>query len=207
MSRNKKALIIIDVQRDFCPGGALAIKDGDSMVPMINRYIEGFSKSNNFIYATRDLHPEKTRHFKEFGGDWPPHCVKGTPGAKFHKGLKLTPETIIITKGLDPDEDCYSAFDGFDEDGRSLRDSLLEKGVSHIYLAGIATEYCVKATALDGRGFGFFVTILLDGVKPINAKTGDSEVAIREMREAGADTRDYNCLLLQLSRSMPKVQR
>jgi len=206
MSSNKKALIIIDVQRDFCPGGPVAVKDGDSMVPMINRYIEGFSKGGGFIYATRKLYSESRKNFQALGSEAPPHCIKGSPGAELHRGLKLTEDTILITRGLDSDGVCLSAFAGVDEEGRTLRDSLLANGVSHIYLAGIATEYSVKATALDARGFGFFVTILLDGVRAVNKKIGDSEVAIGEMRKAGADTRDFSCLVLLMSRSMPKIQ-
>jgi len=205
MSSNKKALIIIDVQRDFCPGGPVAVKDGDSMVPMINRYIEGFSKGGGFIYAARKLYSESRKNFQALGADAPPHCVQGSPGAEFHRGLKLPEEAVIITRGLDSEGVCLSAFAGVDEEGRTLKDSLLAKGVSHIYLAGIATEHSVKATALEARGYGFFVTILLDGVRAVNKKTGDSEVAIGEMRKAGADTRDFSCLVLQLSRAVPKI--
>jgi len=204
MSDYKKALIIVDVQRDFCHGGALAVDDADIIVPMINRYIEGFSKGGGCIYAARDLHPEETTHFEAFGGKWPAHCVKGTTGAEFHPGLKLTEDTIIITKGLDPAEDCYSAFEGRDEEGRTLEESLRAHGVRHLYIAGLATEYCVKATAIDGRRLGFAVTVLIDAVKALNKKIGDSEVAIGEMRDAGASTRDYSCLVLQIARSMPK---
>jgi len=207
MSSNKKALIIIDVQRDFCPGGAIGIKDGDSMVPMINRYIEGFSKGGGFIYAAKNIYSESRKNFQALGAEAPPHCLQGSQGAEFHRGLKLPADAIIITRGLASDGACLSAFTGVDDEGRPLRDSLLANGVSHIYLAGIATEHSVKATALDARGFGFFVTILLDGVKAVNKKIGDSEVAIGEMRKVGADTRDYSCLVLQLARSMPKIQR
>ncbi len=206
MSSNKKALIIIDVQRDFCPGGPVAVKDGDSMVPMINRYIEGFTKGGGFIYIARKLYSESRENFQALGAEAPPHCLQGSPGAEFHRGLKLPAETSIITRGLDSDDACLSAFAGVDEEGRTLKDSLLANGVSHIYLAGIATEYSIKATALEARGYGFFVTILLDGVRAVNKKVGDSEIAIGEMRKAGADTRDFSCLVLLMSRSVPKIQ-
>lgn len=203
MSQSKKAFIIVGMQVDLCRGGALAVEEGDRIVPVINRYIEGFTGSGASIYAVRDLHPAETPHFKEFGGKWPAHCVKGTAGAEFHQNMKLTAHTTIITKGLDPKEGCSSAFEGTDEEGRTLKDLLITGGVNHLYLAGLATDYSVKATAIDGREEGFAVTILIDAVRAVNEKIGDSEVAIREMRDAGAFTRDLSNMVLTLSRSRP----
>jgi len=207
MSPNKKALIIIDVQKDFFRGGAAAVEGAESIVPMVKRYLEGFVKSGGLVYAVRELHPANNAHVKDSGDKRPPHCLTGTAGAEFHEDLKLPEETIIITRGQDHTAEFYSAFEGTDEEGRTLQESLIAKGVNHIYLAGIATEYAVKATALEGKEDGFFVTILIDVVKAINKKRGDYEFAIDDMRKAGAETRDYNCLILQLNRSMQKIQR
>lgn len=207
MSRIRKALIIVDMQRDFCYGGALAVEDSDNIIPLINRFADIFSRAGGCVYATRDIHPKETVHFKAFGGQWPPHCVEGTPGAEFHPALKLPEGSVIITKGLDPKQDCYSAFEGFDDEGRTLRDSLLANDVGHIYLSGVATNYCVQATARDGLVSGFGVTVLIDAVRGIKSKDNDPEDAIREMRKLGVETRDFNSLLLQLSRLIPKERR
>ncbi|MFQ5354580.1 MAG: isochorismatase family protein, partial [Thermodesulfobacteriota bacterium] len=149
MSMTKRALIIVGMQMDYCRGGAIAVEEGDRIVPVINRYIDGFTEAGGSIYVVRDIHPEETPHFKGSGGKWPPHCVKGTPGAEFPSNLKLAPESIIITKGLDPVEECSSAFEGTDENGQTLADSLRARGINHLYITGLATDYSVRATALD----------------------------------------------------------
>lgn len=183
----KSALLIVDVQVDFCPGGALPVAGGDYVVPMLNKYIELFRAAGMPLFATRDWHPEKTIHFREFGGKWPPHCVKDTPGARFHPALRLPEDAIIITKGDDPQENSYSGFDGKDDLGRSLSLSLRAVHVEHIYVGGLATDYCVKATVLDGLKNGFTVTLLYDAVRGVNVDEGDSERAIDEMAAAGAE--------------------
>jgi len=116
----EKALLIIDVQNDFCPGGALAVPEGDKIVPVLNRYIELFLSKGLPIFASRDWHPEKTKHFKDFGGLWPKHCIQKTRGAEFHPGLKLPDKIIILSKGMDPEKDSYSVFQGADSQGKSF---------------------------------------------------------------------------------------
>src|ERR1051325_11947028 len=113
----RDALIIVDVQNDFCPGGSLAVSEGDQIVPVLNRYIAGFRSTGDRIIATRDWHPEQTRHFVSGGGVWPRHCVQGTPGADFHPSLELPPDTLVVSKGMSPESDSYSGFDAVTPDG------------------------------------------------------------------------------------------
>ncbi len=183
----KKALLIVDVQNDFCPGGALEIKDGDKIVPAINKYIKIFSKKKLPIFATRDWHPKKTKHFKDFGGLWPVHCVQGTKGAEFHPRLKLPKDAILVYKGMDPKKNSYSAFQAEDANGMSLSNLLKILGIKELYIAGLATDYCVKFTTHDAIGEGFKVKILLDAIKGVNLKPHDSEEAIKEMVKSGAE--------------------
>ncbi|MFN3974245.1 MAG: isochorismatase family protein, partial [Dehalococcoidia bacterium] len=112
------ALLVVDVQNDFCPGGALPVPRGDSVVPVLNTYIALFQRLGYPVIASRDWHPPQTRHFKPFGGVWPVHCVQGTWGAQFHPNLRLPPDVLIVSKGMDPEQDSYTAFDGIDEQRR-----------------------------------------------------------------------------------------
>lgn len=182
------ALVIIDTQNDFCPGGALPVPEGDKVVPVLNKYIEKFQKAGLSIYASRDWHPEKTKHFKAFGGLWPPHCVQGTKGAEFHPGLKLPKETIILTKGEDPNEDSYSGFQAHDSEKKTFASSLRKNRIRHLYVGGLATDYCVKATVLDALKEGFKVTVLIDAIRGVDVKPGDSTNALKEMEKSGAET-------------------
>lgn len=184
---SKDALIVIDVQNDFCPGGTLAVKDGDQVVPVLNRYIDQFTKAGLPIFATRDWHPEKTSHFNTGGGPWPPHCVQGSEGAQFHPDLKLPPETMIVSAGMGSDEDGYSGFLGRDDSGAKLAELLRQRGIERIFVGGLATDYCVKHTVLDGVNQGFRVVVLTDSVRGVNLQPDDSERAIEEMRRAGAE--------------------
>lgn len=182
----RKALLVVDVQNDFCPGGALGIKEGDKIVPAVNKYIKIFSQKGLPIFATRDWHPKKTAHFKKFGGIWPVHCVRGTKGARFHPKLKLPKDAILLYKGMDPRKDSYSAFHAEDEKGMSLSALLKILGIKELYIAGLATDYCVRFTAHDAIERGFKVRILLDAIKGVNLKPSDSEKAIKEMVKGGA---------------------
>lgn len=182
----RDALILVDVQNDFCPGGALAVENGDAVVPVLNRYIERFADQRLPIFATRDWHPAKTTHFKAYGGVWPVHCVQGTHGAEFHPDLKLTPEITIVSAGTGADEDGYSGFLGRDSSGRSLAALLRDRGVDRLFVGGLATDYCVKHTVLDGIQEGFRVMLIGDAVRGVNLNPGDSEQAIEEMSAAGA---------------------
>lgn len=184
--RLKKALLIVDVQNDFCPGGALAVPEGDKIIPTINKYIKIFAKNNLPIFATRDWHPVRTKHFKEFGGAWPAHCIQNTPGASFHPKLKLTKSAIFLYKGMDPGKDSYSAFEAEDSRCVPLPKILKRLGVKEIYIAGLATDYCVKYTSIDALKAGFKVKILMDAIKGVNLKPNDSIEAIKEMVKRGA---------------------
>jgi nicotinamidase/pyrazinamidase len=184
---SKAALILVDVQNDFCPGGALAVKDGNQIVPVLNRYIDQFRKAGLPIFATRDWHPEKTTHFKSGGGPWPPHCIQGSKGAQFHPDLKLPADVLIVSAGMGADEDGYSGFLGIDDRGVKLVDLLRQRGIERIFVGGLATDYCVKHTVLDGLKEGFKVVLLTDSIRGVNLKPGDSEQAIAEMVQAGAE--------------------
>jgi nicotinamidase/pyrazinamidase len=185
--QSKNALIVIDVQNDFCPGGALAVKDGDQVVPPLNRYMAKFKAAGAPIFATRDWHPAKTSHFNTSGGPWPPHCIQGSQGAQFHPALTLPSETVIVSAGMGSDEDGYSGFLGKDERGILLVDLLRQQGVEHLFVGGLATDYCVKHTVLDGLKEGFKVVLLTDSVRGVNLKPDDSARAIEEMLHAGAE--------------------
>ncbi len=182
----KDALILVDVQNDFCPGGALAVQNGDEIIPVLNRYIEKFLNTGFPIFATRDWHPAKTSHFKAYGGIWPVHCVQGTHGAEFHSGLKITKEMIIVSTGMASDEDGYSGFQGRDNAGTTLATLLHDRGVDRIFVGGLATDYCVKHTVLDGIRQGFQAVLIADAVRGVNLNPEDSERAVEEMSAAGA---------------------
>jgi nicotinamidase/pyrazinamidase len=185
--QSNDALVIVDVQNDFCPGGALAVADGDRVVPALNRYIERFEKAGLPVFATRDWHPEKTKHFKAYGGIWPAHCIQGTQGAEFRADLRLRPGTVIVSKGMAADEESYSGFDGRDERGAALGELLRSRGVKRIFVGGLATDYCVKHTVLDGLKQGFRIVLLADAARAVNLQPGDGERAIGEMARAGAE--------------------
>jgi nicotinamidase/pyrazinamidase len=184
--KGKSALLIIDVQNDFCSDGSLEVPGGDEVVPVLNQYIERFSRSQLPIIATRDWHPEKTIHFKAYGGPWPPHCIQGSKGAEFHPDLKLPEGVEVISSGMEYDSHGYSAFEGVDSQGRNLTTTLRENGVAHLYVGGLATDYCVKHTALDALKQGFEVTLLEDAIRGVNEE--DAIRAVRQMLDAGATT-------------------
>lgn len=180
------ALLVVDVQRDFCHGGALAVPDGDVVVPFLNRCIESFAGHGAPVYASRDWHPSVTNHFKLHGGLWPVHCVAGTAGAGFHEALRLPPDAVVVTKGQDPGAHGYSAFDGTTDAGVPLLDDLRHRRVHHLYVGGLATDYCVKRSVLDALKLGFEVTVLADAVRGVDVQPGDSARAMAEMTAAGA---------------------
>lgn len=190
------ALILVDMQNDFCPGGALAVADGDQVVPVLNRYIEKFAAAGALIVATRDWHPEKTRHFKSGGGIWPPHCVQGTDGGKFHPRLAIDERVLVLSKGDSPDADSYSGFDAVTSDGLRLADLLRARGVKCICVGGLATDYCVKHTVLDGLKEGFAVVLLEDAIRGVNLQPADSKEAIEEMLRAGAQKQSASSVIL-----------
>lgn len=182
----RDALVIVDVQNDFCPGGALGVKDGDQVVPIVNRYAEKFAARGAAVFASRDWHPERTKHFKAYGGVWPPHCVQGTSGADFHPALKLPADTTVVSKGMDPDSDAYSCFQAETEDGMPFIATLAERGIQRLFIGGLATDYCVKSTALDALKESFEVVVLEDASRAVDVSPGDGARALEEMRAAGA---------------------
>jgi len=182
------ALLIVDVQNDFCPGGALAVANGDRVVAPLNRAAELFAAAGRPIYASRDWHPARTSHFAPFGGPWPVHCVQGTAGAAFHPALSLPESAVVLNKGDNPERDDYSAVMAHDASGASLLDRLQCEGVHHLYVGGLATDYCVKATVIDLLAVGYAVTLLLDAIAGVDLSPGDSDHALATMLAAGART-------------------
>lgn len=187
MTEHRSALLLVDVQNDFCSGGALAVDEGDIVVSVLNDYSERFRALQLPIYASRDWHPRVTKHFKEFGGLWPPHCIQGTQGAEFHPDLQRPAAENVITAGDSAEDEGYSAFEGHLPDGQTFADRLRDDHVDHLYVGGLATDYCVRASALDGRKVGLKVTLLIDAIRGVNLQPDDSERAIDEMRRAGID--------------------
>jgi nicotinamidase/pyrazinamidase len=175
------ALIIVDLQNDFITGGSLAVPDGDAVIPVLNTWIRRFRAAELPIFATRDWHPADHCSFRDQGGPWPPHCVVGTKGAEFTAELALPPDALIHSKAITPEKEAYSDFEdgGF---GQKLRDL----GVTRLFIGGLATDYCVRATVLDGLKEGFRVVLLTDAIRPVEVQPGDGDRAIAEMREAGA---------------------
>ena len=180
------ALLVVDVQNDFCPGGALGVRNGDAVIAPLNRMIEWTKKHGGTVYATRDWHPPDAAHFKPYGGIWPVHCVQQTPGARFHQSLHLPPDAVVVSKGDAPGSDGYSAFEGHTPTGASLVHELRERGVEQLYIGGLATDYCVRQSVLDASKTGFRVTVLTDAVAGVDLNPGDSAKALEEMRAAGA---------------------
>jgi nicotinamidase/pyrazinamidase len=182
----RDALVIVDVQNDFCPGGALGVPGGDAVVPVLNRYAERFVAAGAAVFASRDWHPAVTAHFKAHGGVWPPHCVQDTPGAAFHRDLALPADAAIVSKGMDPRQDAYSCFQAETPDGMPFAAALGEAGVSRLFVGGLATDYCVKSTVVDGVREGFEIVVLADAIAAVDLVAGDGAKALDEMRAAGA---------------------
>ncbi|MGC9258292.1 isochorismatase family protein [Desulfurella sp.] len=186
---SKDALILVDIQNDFCVG-SLAVPNACDIINSANSYIEFFEKNNRPVFATRDWHPKNHSSFKEFGGIWPIHCIQNTDGSMFYKDLKLTDETIVISKGTNPDKDAYSGFDGTD-----LNEKLNNLNIRRLFIGGLATDYCVKATILDALSFNYTTFFLHDASKAVNLKPDDEALSINEMLKAGAILIDLNDLI------------
>jgi nicotinamidase/pyrazinamidase len=174
-----RGLVIVDFQNDFCPGGALAVPDGDAIAPRLND-LAG-SDEYEVVFATRDWHPPDHGSFIENGGPWPVHCVAGTPGAELHHSLDPTPIDAVIDKGQARDTEGYSGFEATD-----LARLLRERDVEHVTVVGLATDYCVKNTALDALREGFAVTVDSTATRGVDVEPGDAERALDEVRAAGA---------------------
>jgi nicotinamidase/pyrazinamidase len=174
-----RALLIIDFQNDFTPGGALAVPDGDAIAGRVNELVA--SGDFDLVVATRDWHPPDHKSFKEQGGPWPPHCVQGTPGAELHPAVPRDAVHVVVDKGYEPSLEGYSGFEQ-----TNLASVLRERGIDEVTVVGLATDYCVKHTSADALAEGFGVTIDREGIRGIDAEPGDSERALEELQAAGA---------------------
>lgn len=178
-------LLIVDVQNDFCPGGALPIEEGDCVVPVLNRWTEAAQKKGIPVYASRDFHPLRHISFKDQGGPWPPHCIEDSEGAAFHPDLILPDDLVKITKGVRFDRDQNSAFDQ-----TGLHEQLRRDSVRRLWIGGLALDVCVLASVLDARKEGFAVNVLLQATRPVTPE-GGREAVVR-MNDAGAEViEDY----------------
>lgn len=183
------ALIVVDVQNDFCPGGALAVREGDQVIPALNRWIEAFRAAGRPVAYTQDWHPPDHSSFRSQGGPWPVHCVQGTAGAALHPALRV--EGTLFRKGFLQEKEAYSGFQAYRAEGdgvgsQSLAEWLKAHGVRRVFIGGLATDYCVRATAEDALAEGLEVFLLREGMRAVNVHPGDGERALRELEERGA---------------------
>ncbi len=175
------ALLVVDMQNDFCPGGALPVAGGDQVVAVLNRWIRSARAGRAVVVASRDWHPADHVSFATRGGPWPVHCVQNSPGAEFHPELQLPPGAWVIDKATDPDRESYSDFAG-----TALAGRLRRAGVRRIWVGGLALDYCVLATVLDGLAEGFEVHLILPATRAVNVQPDDGQRALERMRRAGA---------------------
>jgi nicotinamidase/pyrazinamidase len=175
------ALVLVDIQNDFLPGGALAVPLGNEVIEPLNRSIGEFERHRLPIFATRDWHPDNHCSFRAQGGPWPPHCIAGSLGAQFAAQLQLAPDVRIISKGTRVDADAYSGFQDTD-----LAQQLRNLGCSRLVIGGLATDYCVRATAIDALAAGFEVVVLADAIRAVDVRPGDGQRALQEIRAHGA---------------------
>ncbi len=180
------ALIVVDVQNDFLPGGALAVPGGDSIISPLNDVIQKFQDKNLPLFFTRDWHPQHHSSFLDHGGSWPAHCVKDTKGAAFASSLTVPEGSVIISKASEADIDEYSGLKGFDENGRRLDAILKRENIRRVAIGGLATDYCVLTTVLDALDLGCEVYVVADGVGAVNVNPDDGARAIRDMTDKGA---------------------
>ena len=178
----RDCLLIVDVQRDFCAGGALAVEGGEQVVPVINDWIKRAREAGVPIVASRDWHPADHSSFVDNGGPWPPHCVRGTDGAEFHPDLDLPDDALVVSKASRPERDSYSAFDG-----TGLADELAKQSVSRVIVGGLALDYCVKATVFDAIAAGFEVQLIRAATRAVDIQPGDGRRVLEEMRRAGVE--------------------
>lgn len=179
--RHGDALVVVDVQRDFLPGGILAVSDSNAVVGPLNAYIRAFDTRGLPIFFTRDWHPANHRSFATMGGQWPVHCVQGTAGASWAEGLDVTASDQIISKATDPSTEAYSAFSG-----TALQSLLRNLGVHRVFVGGLATDYCVLATVSDARAHGLDVMVLKDAIRAVNVQPDDEARALNQMTARGA---------------------
>ncbi|GAC1329769.1 MAG: bifunctional nicotinamidase/pyrazinamidase [Chloroflexota bacterium] len=180
------ALLLVDPQNDFCPGGSLPVTDGDRVMPVLSAWAAAAHAAQAPVFVSRDWHPPDTTHFTMHGGVWPPHCVQGTPGAEFHADLEVPRSAVVVSKGMGSTEDAYSAFQARDANGTPLSDLLRARGVNHLYVMGLATDYCVEASALGGLDVGLRVSVVQPGCRAVDIRPGDGTLAFERMQAAGA---------------------
>jgi len=178
--RKGDALLVVDVQNDFCPGGSLAVSEGDKVVPILNHWIQEAMSASVPVFASRDWHPANHISFKERGGPWPPHCVQGTRGAAFHPDLRLPHDVQVISKANTPDKDSYSAFGDTD-----LASRLKGADVERLWIGGLTQDYCVRTSALDAIRDGFAVHVIVDATRAVNVSPEDGQRALDEIQRAG----------------------
>ncbi len=179
--RHGDALLVVDIQRDFLPGGSLAVPHGDEVVEILNSYILAFKCRGLPVVATRDWHPAHHCSFLAQGGQWPPHCVADTDGARFAPGLDLPDDALIISKATSPNSDAYSGFEGTE-----LDQLLCKSDIRRVFIGGLATDYCVLNTVRDALRLGYVTMLLTDAIRAVEVKPGDGSLAIAEMKQLGA---------------------
>lgn len=177
------ALLVVDVQNDFCPGGALAVDEGDRVVPLLNDWIGAAQAKDVPIFASRDWHPKGHVSFENKGGPWPAHCIQDTPGASFHPELRLPDEAVKVTKGVRFDQDQNSAFDQ-----TGLADEMKRSGIRRLWIGGLAQDVCVLASALDAAKAGLEVHVIAPATRPVSPEGGRK--ALEQMRGAGVVVED-----------------
>jgi len=175
------ALLVADIQNDFLPGGALGIRGGDDIVPVLLNYIDRFHSKGLPIFLTRDWHPPNHCSFRSQGGPWPPHCIAGSPGSLPPRAFETPLSAVIIYKAIDADREAYSAFQD-----TALGRHLKAIGVQRLFIGGLATDYCVLNTVKDARAAGYEVRLLMDGIKAVNLQPDDGPKAEQEMIRLGA---------------------
>jgi nicotinamidase/pyrazinamidase len=190
-----KALLIIDFQNDFCPGGALAVDEGDQIAEPIKRLWREF----DHVFATRDWHPPDHSSFEAQGGPWPVHCVQGTPGAELHPSMEGVEVEAIVDVGREREDQGYSGFEKSD-----LAEMLRERGVEEVAVCGLATDYCVRASTIDACHEGFDTTVVTDAIRAVEVKPGDGERAIKEMKQAGAKAATSDEVLAAIGSPPPR---
>lgn len=189
------ALLVVDVQNDFMPGGALGVKGGDEIIAPVNRVIDRWISAGLPVFLTRDWHPADHCSFAARGGPWPAHCVAGSPGAEFFPALHIPAQVGIVSKATRRSEEAYSAFHG-----TGLADRLRVAGIQRVFIAGLATDYCVRASTADAMRDGFKVAVLQDAVRAVDVTPGDGARALAEMRATGAEMISTDDLLAALGR-------
>jgi len=180
LPRESDALLVVDIQNDFMPGGALGVRGGDAVIPVLNAWIEAFERAGQPVFLTRDWHPADHCSFHERGGPWPAHCVAGSSGGEFALGLHRPANAVVISKATTRDAEAYSAFAGTD-----LARQLTERNVRRVFLGGLATDYCVLNTSLDALAAGFQVVVIDDAIRAVEVHPGDGAAAIESIRRAG----------------------